>query len=103
MVVRPGPGSTWPRSTDGSCEDVEMPKLHIMLAIAAVVALAAACQRGDDADKPDPAMVAAVAVFAKAEQSWRDRRRERLLAPDGWTSLIGLDRQSTRLNSSNYW
>ncbi|MDQ2702160.1 MAG: DUF1684 domain-containing protein [Pseudomonadota bacterium] len=67
-----------------------MPKLHIMLALAAVVVAIAACHREDDADQPDAAQVAAAAVFAKAEQAWRDRRRERLLAPDGWTSLIGL-------------
>lgn len=29
-------------------------------------------------------------AFAQAEQAWRDQRRENLLKPDGWTSLIGL-------------
>src|SRR5690606_9092166 len=91
MVARPGPASTWPRSTAGSCEDVEMPKLHILLVIAAVLALIAACQRsGGDTAGPDPAQEAAAAAFATAQQSWRDRRLERLVAPDGWTSLVGL-------------
>lgn len=30
------------------------------------------------------------AAFAQAQQAWRDQRRENLLKPDGWTSLIGL-------------
>jgi uncharacterized protein (DUF1684 family) len=42
-----------------------------------------------------PAAPAARAVpvdadFAQAQQAWRDQRREKLLQPDGWTSLIGL-------------
>ncbi|MCL1633283.1 DUF1684 domain-containing protein [Luteimonas sp. SX5] len=34
--------------------------------------------------------VAADAAFTQAQQAWRDQRRENLLKPDGWTSLIGL-------------
>ena len=68
-----------------------MPKFHIMLAITvAALAVLVACRRGGDADAPDPAKEAAAKAFAAAEQTWRDQRRERLLAPDGWTSLIGL-------------
>ncbi|HET7126043.1 MAG TPA: DUF1684 domain-containing protein [Lysobacter sp.] len=29
-------------------------------------------------------------TFMREEQDWRDQRRERLLKPDGWTSLVGL-------------
>jgi len=39
---------------------------------------------------PAPVDAAAMAAFATAQQSWRAQRRERLLAPDGWTSLVGL-------------
>ena len=39
---------------------------------------------------PEPGDAAALAAFASAEEVWRAQRRERLLAPDGWTSLIGL-------------
>ena len=68
-----------------------MPKFHIMLVITVVaLAVLVACRRGGDADAPDPAKEAAAKAFAAAEQTWRDQRRERLLAPDGWTSLIGL-------------
>ncbi len=34
--------------------------------------------------------VAADPAFAQAQQAWREQRRENLLQPDGWTSLIGL-------------
>jgi uncharacterized protein (DUF1684 family) len=67
-----------------------------VLLIAAVLLALAACQR--EAGKPAAQMSAegapsagsAASVFAQAEQAWRDQRRERLLAPDGWTSLVGL-------------
>jgi len=61
------------------------------------VALLAGCQRGpqtatvqapnEEASKP---MAQQDPVFVREEQDWRDQRRERLLQPDGWTSLIGL-------------
>ena len=38
----------------------------------------------------DRANDAADAAFASSQQGWRDARREGLLAPDGWTSLVGL-------------
>ncbi len=67
-----------------------------VLLIAAVLLAVAACQR--EAGKPAAQMNAegassagsAASMFAQAEQAWRDQRRERLLAPDGWTSLVGL-------------
>lgn len=36
------------------------------------------------------AVAAAEAAFAAEQQAWRTERRASLLAPDGWTSLIGL-------------
>ena len=65
--------------------------MNVLLIGAALLALAA-CQR--EADKPAPnakdATTMSANTFAQAEKSWRDQRRERLLAPDGWTSLVGL-------------
>ncbi|MFT3896437.1 MAG: DUF1684 domain-containing protein [Thermomonas sp.] len=73
-------------------------KCTIRIAALGLAVLAAGCQRGpqtatvvrspsNEASKPmaqqDPA-------FMREEQAWRDQRRERLLQPDGWTSLIGL-------------
>ena len=46
-----------------------------------------------DANAPDAGLAreaAAQAAFESATQAWRDRRVERLLAPDGWASLTGL-------------
>lgn len=75
-----------------------MKRWHWIAALAAA-ALLAGCQRGpattttaearatgDEATKTmetDPA-------FMLEAQAWRDQRREALLKPDGWTSLIGL-------------
>jgi uncharacterized protein (DUF1684 family) len=67
-----------------------------VLLIAAVLLALAACQR--EAGKPAAQMSAegapsagsAASMVAPAAQAWRDQRRERLLAPDGWTSLVGL-------------
>jgi hypothetical protein len=60
-----------------------------LLAAAAIAATAAtACHK---ADNGKPAMnAAAAATFAHEEQAWRDKRRNDLLKPEGWTSLIGL-------------
>lgn len=55
-----------------------------------------ACQRAapgstDAAQAEPPAKAAPVdAAFAQTQQVWRDKRRESLMKPDGWTSLIGL-------------
>jgi uncharacterized protein (DUF1684 family) len=68
------------------------------IAFLAVAVLAAGCQRGpqtattaqapdDEATKTMPQQDQA---FMLEEQAWRDQRREGLLKPDGWTSLIGL-------------
>lgn len=55
-----------------------------------------ACQRdapsaaGAGATAASAAPAPVDAAFAQAQQAWRDQRRENLLKPDGWTSLIGL-------------
>ena len=67
-----------------------MRQLHYMLMLAAAVALATGCQRSGDDGKAAAARAAAASAFAQSEQQWRDQRREHLLAPDGWASLVGL-------------
>ena len=64
-------------------------------AAAALLALAlAGCsgERGADADEQAriAAAAAANAAFAARQDAWRAERHERLVAPDGWTGLIGL-------------
>lgn len=44
----------------------------------------------DAASAAQAPAVPADPAFAQAQQAWRDQRRENLLKPDGWTSLIGL-------------
>jgi uncharacterized protein (DUF1684 family) len=67
-----------------------------VLLIATVLLALAACQRdagkqmNAEGAKTMSAQSVAVTAFAQTEKTWRDQRRERLLAPDGWTSLIGL-------------
>ena len=51
------------------------------------IACTTACERQPATPVADPA---AAAAFAGAEQAWRDQRTQRLLAPDGWASLVGL-------------
>ncbi len=61
--------------------------------LAACIALAAltGCQRnGASNNRTSPMDSAAATAFAQSEQAWRVQRREQLLKPDGWTSLIGL-------------
>lgn len=69
--------------------------LSMSAVLVAVVMLALpACQR--EGNKPDsnaatPKPTApSSSAFAQAEQAWRDQRREKLLRPDGWASLVGL-------------
>jgi uncharacterized protein (DUF1684 family) len=53
--------------------------------------LLAACDRnGANPDGNDAMAKAAATAFAHDEQAWRDKRRNDLLQPEGWTSLIGL-------------
>ena len=66
------------------------PLFPLLLALACIAL--AACQRGDDeAGRAEAAKAAAAAAaFTVGQQAWRTQRRERLLAADGWASLIGL-------------
>ena len=59
-----------------------------LLLAACLVATLAACNRSPTEDTPK--MDAAAVAFQHEEDAWRTQRRETLLKPDGWTSLIGL-------------
>lgn len=69
-----------------------------LTAALAATALVAGCQRGPQtaatAQAPtaeaDKTMTQQDPRFTLEEQAWREQRRESLLKPDGWTSLIGL-------------
>jgi uncharacterized protein (DUF1684 family) len=50
----------------------------------------AGCAREAPPVQPDPREAAAARAFAQAHDAWRATRRAELLAPDGWTSLVGL-------------
>ena len=62
--------------------------IRAVLFAATLCAAAAGCQRTTEDTKTveDPAAQA----FAREEQAWRDERRAKLTAPDGWTTLVGL-------------
>jgi uncharacterized protein (DUF1684 family) len=71
--------------------------IHI-IAVLAAAALVAGCHRGagtettagTDDREAGKTMAQQDQAFMLEEQAWRNDRRERLLQPDGWTSLIGL-------------
>lgn len=61
------------------------------LILGMAVAMLAACTREPPAPQPPTAAErAARAAFDREQAAWRAQRREELLAPDGWTSLVGL-------------
>ncbi len=60
------------------------------LALCMAVASLVGCQRGSNNNGTSTMDSAAATAFAQSEQAWRDKRRNELLKPDGWTSLIGL-------------
>jgi len=62
--------------------------IRALLIATAICAAAAGCQRATEDRKTveDPA----VKAFARQEQAWRDERHQKLIANDGWTTLIGL-------------
>jgi uncharacterized protein (DUF1684 family) len=66
-----------------------MGKAAHALAIACIALVAVACQRGDDGAAARQAAEAA-RRFAAQEQAWRDARKAELIAPEGWTSVVGL-------------
>jgi uncharacterized protein (DUF1684 family) len=63
-----------------------------LIAGVAALAVASACSREPPQLQraPSAAERAARAAFERGEADWRAQRREELLAPDGWTSLVGL-------------
>lgn len=70
-----------------------MLRWFVLLSVCGAIALLVACRR--DAAGPRAGTVAqaapdAAVAFARSEQAWRDARLQRLIAPDGWASLIGL-------------
>ena len=60
------------------------------LALAALLAFAGCDGMNQSTDADLAAAAAEQAAFEADQQAWRDTRRERLLAPDGWASLVGL-------------
>ncbi|WP_152597968.1 DUF1684 domain-containing protein [Novilysobacter arseniciresistens] len=62
---------------------------HLLLAATLACAALAGCS-DSDSDTQETDMSAETAAFHADLQAWRDQRREALLAPDGWASLIGL-------------
>jgi uncharacterized protein (DUF1684 family) len=60
------------------------------LALCMAVASLTGCQRSSNNNGASGMDSAAATAFAQSEQAWRDKRRNELLKPDGWTSLTGL-------------
>jgi uncharacterized protein (DUF1684 family) len=68
-----------------------VPSRALILALIAGAAFASGCTREPPPPSgPTPAERATRAAFERGEAAWRAQRREALLAPDGWTSLVGL-------------
>lgn len=65
-----------------------MLKSHLAM-MAVLSMLLSACGPAENTSSAADAEVAD-AAFAAETQAWRDQRKEALLQPDGWTSLIGL-------------
>jgi uncharacterized protein len=64
----------------------------LLVALALLYGGLMACQRAPDSTDEVAAAreAAAQAQFESGQRDWRTQRRERLLAPDGWASLVGL-------------
>jgi hypothetical protein len=70
-----------------------MMRWFVVLSVWGAIALLVACRRdgaGTQPAAPAAATPADAAAFVRQEQAWRDARLQRLVAPDGWASLIGL-------------
>jgi len=59
-----------------------------LLLVTCFIAALAGCGRDHTEEKPK--MDAAALAFQHEEDAWRTQRRDTLLKPDGWTSLVGL-------------
>lgn len=65
--------------------------LAALLMATALVLAVGGCERNRfSKSDQEPTLAAEQDTFDDDQQSWRDQRREDLLAPDGWASLIGL-------------
>lgn len=58
--------------------------------VVAAIALSGCKRESANGEAAMNAPSAAAMAFARSEQAWRDKRRNDLLKPDGWTSLVGL-------------
>ncbi|HET8819330.1 MAG TPA: DUF1684 domain-containing protein, partial [Xanthomonadaceae bacterium] len=69
-----------------------MIKRWLLLPVLPAALLLGGCDAMNDASDADrdAAEAAAQAAFEAGQQAWRTTRRERLLEPDGWASLVGL-------------
>lgn len=76
-----------------------MLRWFLVMSVCGAIALLVACRRDGTGSSSQPRGSAApaaaapavdAAAFAREEQAWRDARLQRLLAPDGWASLVGL-------------
>jgi len=65
-------------------------QLPSLLLLTTTLVLLAACQRSAPTTSQDAMTVHTPTPFEQAEQQWRQTRHDKLLEPDGWTSLIGL-------------
>lgn len=64
--------------------------MTLLIAGCVLIAAINGCQRGDKNNGNATMNSAAATAFAQTEQAWRENRRNELLKPDGWASLIGL-------------
>lgn len=63
----------------------------VVLFISAAAIGLTACKRNNNEGRNSMnAQAAAALAFDQSEHAWREQRSSKLLAPDGWTSLIGL-------------
>lgn len=62
----------------------------VAILLGATMALAGCTADRADTTAAETAAAEADAAFVAAQDAWRAGRREQLLAPDGWTTLIGL-------------
>ena len=65
-----------------------MIRFERLLLVTCFIAALAGC--GRDHTEETPKMDAAAIAFQHEEDAWRVQRRDTLLKPDGWTSLVGL-------------
>lgn len=66
-----------------------MGKRKVFALLACVIALGA-CDKGADEAAARAAAEARARAFDAAEKPWRDARAAELVAPEGWTSVVGL-------------